>query len=184
MKIHLKRFALVVFVLVLVVTLILLANPIFDASKVTTLNPQYLSFRGTVTKIYLVAADASYGVVNETINTNDGQTIQKGTMVYAISVVLRNDYTIYEPPPPNGVPISPVDATAYIYFNVQVYSEDNVSNASVASVRDFSIPLAVGTGLVLVSGQISSETFYLATQQKDINRFEINLLYVGDSIPI
>jgi hypothetical protein len=50
-------------------------------------------------------------------------------------------------------------------------------------VSDFSLTAASGTGLVLSSGQTAPVNIYMATSQTNINKYEVNLYFLGDSIP-
>jgi len=148
-------------------------------------NTHYLSYDGNATQVYLVSTTTSYDMANESYTTPAGQTVQLGTPLFVATVTLRNDYTSDHPPPPlpNEPPISPADGTAYVYLTAQLYNKDGEVNATNVSVSDFSLPLTPGTGLVLASGQTASAEVYMATNHTDITKFEVNLIFVGDSIP-
>ncbi len=148
--------------------------------------PQYLQYQGTPSKIYLLSTATSYTTANETFTTAQGQTIEKGTPLFLITVTLRNDYTSDDPPPPlpNNPPISPADGTAYLYLNANLYNKNGVINATNVSNSDFSIPGTSGSGLVLASGQTESVNIYMMTNQTNINSFNLKLTTLSDSIPI
>lgn len=156
-----------------------------ESSGVKEISPHYLSYGGSTTKIYLSAATTSYGNVNESYVMRAGQVVQKGSPLFIVTVTLRNDYSSDSPPPPlpNEPPTSPTDGTAYVYLTAQLYNKTSAINATNVSVSDFSLPFSPGTGLVLASGQTGAVNIYMATTQTDINKCNVNLIFVGDSIP-
>jgi hypothetical protein len=147
--------------------------------------PRYLSYNDMTSKIYLIDSITSYDKTNETYATADGQIVEKGTSLFVITMTLRNDYTSDNPAPPlnNQDQTSPADGTAYLYLTAQLYDKDGKLNATNVSMSDFSLPTKSGTGLVLSSGQTTSIKIYMATSQTNINRYELNLYFLGDSIP-
>lgn len=146
-------------------------------------NPHYLVYQGTATRIYLVSATSSYIFANQTYTSTDRREIPKGSRLFAISVILRNDYTNEDPPPSIGTPVSPVDGTAYICLNFTLHNKDGTVSAINVTPADFTPPSTDETGLILASGQTNNTNIYLATNQTNICQFEINLVFVGDSIP-
>jgi hypothetical protein len=146
---------------------------------------RYLSYKDTQTKIYLLGSTTAYSNINETFTTSTGQIVQKGSPIFIITLILRNDYSYDDPPPslPNQNPTSPTDGTAYLYLNAQLYNKDGPINATSVSVSDFSLSLTPGTGLVLGSGQTTSVSIQLLTSQTNINKCDVNLVFLGDSIP-
>jgi hypothetical protein len=147
--------------------------------------PRYLDFNDKTSKIYLIDSVTSYSNTNETYVTADGQIVEKGTPLFVITVTLRNDYTSDNPAPPlhNQDQTSPADGTAYLYLTAQLYDKDSQLNATNVSMSDFSLTATSGTGLVLSSGQTAPVNIYMATSQTNINRYEVNLYFLGDSIP-
>jgi hypothetical protein len=147
--------------------------------------PGYLVYNEKTSKIYIIDSFTSYSNANETYTTADGQIVEKGTPLFVITMTLRNDYTSDNPAPPlqNQDQTSPPDGTAYLYLTAQLYDKDGELNATNVSVSDFSLTSASGTGLVLSSGQTASVNIYLATSQTNINKYEVNLNFLGDSIP-
>jgi hypothetical protein len=136
-----------------------------------------------VSKIFLVAATSAYAEANETYIAIDGQVVQWGSLLFVVTATLRNDYTSDDPPPFNGVPISPADGTAYVYLTASLYGKEGAINARDVTVPDFSIPSTPGAALVLASGQTASVNIYLAVNQKNINDFNFKMIFIGDSIP-
>jgi hypothetical protein len=147
--------------------------------------PHYLVYDGKPSKIYLVDAVTSYSNANETYATPDGQVVEKGTPLFVIRMTLRNDYTSDHPAQPlhNQDQTSPADGTAYLYLTAQLYGKDGQLNATNVSVSDFSLPAVPGTGLVLSNGETAPVNIYMATSQTNINKYEVNLYFLGDSIP-
>jgi hypothetical protein len=147
--------------------------------------PHYLVYDNKPSKIYFIEALTSYGNANETYTTPDGQIVEKGTPLFVITMTLRNDYTADNPAPPlhNQQQTSPADGTAYLYLTAKLYDKDGQLNATNVSVSDFSLTAAPGTGLVLSSGQTAPVNIYMATSQTNINKYEVNLYFLGDSIP-
>jgi len=182
-----KRLAITLLILVIVVvagfTLYLsgtLTKP-GDSSAI----PRYLSFNDKTSKIYLINSFTSYSNANETYASPDGQIVEKGTPLFVITLTLRNDYTSENPAPPlqNQDQTSPADGTAYLYLTAKLTDKDGQLNTTNVSVSDFSLTATSGTGIVLSSGQTASVNIYMATSQTNINRYEINLYFLGDSIP-
>ena len=147
--------------------------------------PRYLTYIDKTSKIYLIDSFTSYSNANETYATADGQIVEKGTPLFIITMTLRNDYTSDNPAPPlqNQDQTTPTDGTAYLYLTAKLYDKDGQLNATNVSVSDFSLTATSGTGLVLSSGQTASINIYMATSQTNINRYEVNLYFLGDSIP-
>jgi len=153
--------------------------------EVVAVAPHYLVYNGAMSKIYLVDAVTSYDIVNETYATPDGQVVEKGTPLFIITMTLRNDYTSDNPAPslPNQIQTSPADGTAYLYLITQLYNKGGALNSTNVSVSDFSLPAIPGSGLVLSSGETAPAKIFIATSHTDISKFEINLHFLGDSIP-
>ena len=178
-----KAAALMIILLALVLTIFLAAS--YFLSRVELVSAHYLSYQGNASKIYLLAATTSYGNANGSYITPAGYFVQKGELLFIVTATLRNDYTADDPPPPlsGQPPISPADGTAYLYLTAQLFDKAGNVSASDVSVSDFSLPLTPGEGVVLASGQTASANILLATSQTDINRCDVYLVFVGDSIP-
>jgi hypothetical protein len=182
-----KQLAITLLVLILVVaagfTIYLSGAPTKSGGSSTI--PRYLSYKDMTSKIYLINSLTSYSNANETYTTADGQIIEKGTKLFVITMTLRNDYTADNPAPPlqNQDQTSPADGTAYLYLTTQLYDKEGKLNATNVSISDFSLTEASGAGIVLSSGQTASFNIYMATSQTNIIEYEINLYFLGDSIP-
>ena len=182
-----KRLAITLLVLVIVAVV---GFTIYLSGTLTTPGdssaiPRYLGYNDKTSKIYLIDSFTSYSNANETYATADGQIVEKGTPLFVITMTLRNDYTSDTPAPPlhNQDQTSPADGTAYLYLTTQLYDKDGQSNATNVSMSDFSLTATSGTGLVLSSGQTAPVNIYMATSQTNINKYEVNLYFLGDSIP-
>jgi hypothetical protein len=154
-------------------------------SEDSSVNPHYLTYNGVTSKIYLTYTVTSFGNSNDTYTTPDGQIVEKGTPLFVITLTLRNDYTSDNPAPPlhNQDQTSPADGTAYLYLTTKLYDKGHQLNATNVSVSDFSLPTVPGTGLVLSSGETASAKIYMSTTQTNIDKYEVNLYFLGDSIP-
>jgi len=159
-------------------------NAEFGGQTAESFSPGYLLYQGKLSKIYLVTSTSSYGNANETYTTPAGQFVQQGSPLFIITVTLRNDYSSEEAaPPPNEVPVSPADGTAYVYFTAKVYDENGAVNATNVTVPDFSLPSTPGTALVLSSGQTASANIYTSTDKTGITKYGVEVIFLGDSIP-
>jgi hypothetical protein len=182
-----KRLAITLLVLIIVamVGLTIYLSATLTAPEDSSVIPRYLGYNDKTSKIYLIDSFTSYSNANETYATADGQIVEKGTPLFVITMTLRNDYTSDNPAPPlhNQDQTSPADGTAYLYLTAQLYDKDGQSNATNVSMSDFSLTSTAGTGLVLSSGQTAPANIYMATAQTNINKYEVNLYFLGDSIP-
>jgi len=159
-------------------------NTEFGGQTAESVSPGYLLYQGELSKIYLVTSTYSYGNANKTYTTPAGQFVQLGSPLFIITVTLRNDYSSEEaPPPPNEVPVSPADGTAYVYFTAKVYDGNGAVNATNVTVPDFWLPSTPGTALVLSSGQTASANIYMSTDKTGIIKYGIETIFLGDSIP-
>jgi hypothetical protein len=185
MKKRQKIIAITAIIVILASTLTVFLGRINSSPPPVTLQTpqQYLSYQGNMSKIFLVATTSEYSEVNQTYTSNDGKIIQKGTSLFIITATLRNDYTSDEPPPLKGIPIAPADGTAYIYLTAQLRDKAGIVNATDVTVPDFSIPSTPGAALVLASGQTASVNIYLSVNQKDVSKYGLNVIFIGDSIP-
>jgi hypothetical protein len=154
--------------------------------RVESSSPKYLFYSGGNSRIYLLSAVTSYGVVNEAYVTPAGQVVQKGDPLFIMTITLRNDYTSDNPPPPlpNQDQTSPADGTAYLYLTAQLYDKNGSFNATNVSISDFSLPATTGAGFVLASGEIRSINIYMLTSRLDSVKCDVNLVILGDSIPV
>jgi hypothetical protein len=170
-------------IIIVSATLTVFLNFNFAGQKAESGTQRYLSYRGEQSRIYLVDATSSYNNANETYVTPYGQVVQQGSPLLVITATMRNDYSPEMPPPPNGLPISPADGTAYVYFTAILYNKDGAVNASNLTIPDFWLPSTPGTALVLASGQTAQTNIYLSTDQRDVTQYVVELIFLGDSIP-
>jgi hypothetical protein len=144
-------------------------------------SPHYYPYMGSESKIYAVSQTTSYSYTDQTLTSMDGVSVAAGSGVFTINVTLRNDYSNENPPPSSGMPVAPVEGTAYIRLKATLYSHDEEVAAVNLSPSHFACP-ADQTGLVLASVQTSSFQLKLATNQTDITGYCVSLEYLGDSI--
>jgi hypothetical protein len=184
MKRQLKLMAALAFLAVLVgVIVFFFSTNDGTIIKIQQFAPHYLTFQGSPTKIYFLSATTCYAQANETYATSEGLIVQKGSPLFTISVTLRNDYNSDNAPPPNEMPISPADGTAYVYLNAVLFDRNGNINATNVSKSDFSIPNLSGSGLVLASGQTAMANIWMMTNRTDLDRFDLNLVLLAASIP-
>lgn len=183
-KRHLAIALLVACIIIAMGVTLYLSGTLFGTTA-SSVKPHYLSYNGESSKIYLVNVLTSYSNANDTLTTPAGQVFEKGTPIFIITLTLRNDYTSDSPAPPqpNQDQTSPADGTAYLYLTAQLYNQSGKLNATDISVSDFSLSAVPGTGLVLTSGETKSVNIYLATIQTHVSKYEVNLYFLGDSIP-
>lgn len=145
--------------------------------------PHYLSYMEKPSKIYIASASTSKVTADQTYETQTGQEIPKGTQLLQLQVTLRNDYSIENPPPAlSNIPVAPVDGTAYLCLAVNLYNKDGAVAPMILSPSAFSITSPNQSGLVLASGQTTNVSLLLSANNLDINRFEVALVFLGDSI--
>lgn len=182
-----KRLAIISLVLLIVVVagFIIYLSGTPTKSGDSSVIPRYLSYNEKTSKIYLIDSFTSYSKANITYSTADGQIVEKGNTLFVITLTLRNDYTSDNPAPPlqNQDQTSPADGTAYLYLTAQLYDKEGKLNATNVSISDFSLTAVSGAGLVLSSGQTTPVNIYMATSQPNIDKYEVNLYFLGDSIP-
>ncbi len=144
--------------------------------------PHYLTYMELPRKIYIASATTANIISEQTYLLADGQEVPKGSELLQLKVTLRNDYTSDNPPPSKGTPVSPIDGTAYICLRITLYNKNGAATANILSPSDFSVSSPDEIGFVLASGQTNSVNINLATNPTGINRFEVNLVFLGDSI--
>jgi hypothetical protein len=153
------------------------------ATKTDETTPSYLSYRGSESKIYLISASSTFTLTNQTYTSEDGQQISQGSHLYTIELRLRNDYSSDNPPPSAGMPIAPIDGTAYILLKATLLNNDVTVPTINLSQSDFSAPSLDETAIVLASGQTNNIQLRLVTNQTKISDFTLNLTSLSDSIP-
>ena len=160
------------------------------AIAVPSLNPHYLTnlqFNSNATKIFLVSATARYGnwqqddtSINYPLMGSYSLVIHKGDPCLIINVTVRDDYT----PKDSGTsfnPDAPIgnltgDYLSYIVLKVSLYGE----NGSAISAVDFTLPKSPSGEyqFSLKSGETTSFDITLATANRDVDHYEINVAYL------
>jgi hypothetical protein len=178
-----KKYSLVaVFLVTIIASSALIGFLNFLVQNTEEFTPHYLSYMGAPSKIYIASATTANIIADQTYHLADGQEIAKGKTLLQLKIALRNDYTNDNPPPSIGTPVSPVDGTAYSCLTITLYNKNGAVAPTILSSSDFSVSSPDQIGLVLASGQTNSISINLAATNVDINRFEVNLVFLGDSI--
>jgi len=126
-------------------------------------------------RIFVVSANASYGNYPFPTHTAlNGSVIDYGEPCVIINVTIRNDYSAEFPPPsPNQIINSTV---AYVYLTADLFS--GAKEVSATDLLLFGEPPSGGAVAWMSSGQESSLTLYLATNNKDVTSFQIIPRYI------
>jgi len=148
-----------------------------DVSHVEGPSSGYLTdLSGNKTKIFLVSTDnPRYGFCNWSYSAVGGIEVQTGDPCFIVNVTVRNDYTTdpvwtYEDCPP-GLYNNHVKLTAYLY-----------NQQGRVDAVDVTYPinsLHGGHVFVVEPEETRSVELYLATDCKDIERYEIYVTYIG-----
>ena len=163
------------------------------ATNVEQISPQYLpgnvllstsnSSAGesfvSATRIFLVSATPYYGYSNVTrksLNAAEGNIISKGDPIFIINVTLRNDYNSENPLTPSQ------DNHAFIFLTATLNSQSGTVNATDVSPTNAGIP-PTGAFLSLNSGETASVEIWMATSNRNIDRYEIDLSVFGIAPP-
>ncbi len=170
------------------------SGPTTPATNVEQITAQYLpgyvfqtisnSGEGTIfesaTRIFLVSAETYYGYANETVkspNPFEGNIINKGDPIFIINATLRNDYSPQKP-----LPLSR-DNYAYIFVTAALYSQNVTINMKDVSPTDPQVGGFLTAFIVLSSGETASVEIWLATGNRNIDHYEINLSVFGTPPP-
>ena len=130
----------------------------------------------SATRIFLVSTTTYYGYANETIkspNPSEGNIINKGDPIFIINAALRNDYTPENPLPPSS------NNYAYIFVTATLYSQNRTVNAKDVSPSDPQVGPFLTAYLGLKSGSTASIEICLATANRNIDNYTINLDVFG-----
>ena len=163
-------------------------------TKVEQITPQYLpgyvleplsnissgSVFESATRIFLVSTTTYYGYANETIksgNPTEGNIINKGDPVFIINATLRNDYN-----PLNPQPLSS-NNYAFLFVTATLYSQNRTINAKDVSPTDPQIGGFLTAFAGLSSGETAPVEIWLATGNRNIDLYKINLSVYGNPPP-
>ncbi len=133
----------------------------------------------SATRIFLVSATTYYGYSNGTRkspNPAEGNIINKGDPIFIINVTLRNDYNSENPLTPSQ------DNHAFIFLTATLNSQSGTVNATDVSPTNAGAP-PIGAFLGLNSGETASVEIWMATSNRNIDRYEINLSVFGIAPP-
>ena len=183
MKAKLKKYALIaVFLVVIIASAALIGFLDLLVQDAGAFTPHYLTYMEASSKIFIVSATTANIIADQTYHLSNGKEIAKGNNLLQLKMTLRNDYTSDNPPPSIGTPVSPVDGTAYTCLTITLYNKNGAVNPTILSPSDFSASATDQIGLVLASGQTNSISINLAATNVDVDRFDVNLVFLGDSI--
>jgi len=151
--------------------------------------PQYLPYNETESSIFLSSATISYGPypgpsVNQMGNTPG---IKKGALCFIVNATIRNDYS-EENPPPDQKLFNITNADVSAFLTAQIFNTQGQVNATDVTLPYPPVPYPGALVGNLASGNSTTVTIYLATNNQDIkpqdiNRFVIILEYVGSLPP-
>ena len=133
----------------------------------------------SATRIFLVSDTAYYGYSNETRkspNPAEGNLISKGDPIFIINVTLRNDYNPENPLTPSQ------NNYAFIFLTATLNSQNGIVNAKDVSPTNTGFP-PIGAFLGLNSGETASVEIWLATSNRNIVSYELNLSVFGIAPP-
>jgi hypothetical protein len=160
--------------------------PDFPAPDVAPVSPHYLPFVPVSwrdineTRIFLEAASPRYGYYK---NQTSGR-IQKGDPCFIINVKVRNDYTEDNPPPTDQEEYNFSRYGYYIYFDVRLYNKNGTVDVEGVAVR--TQPGWCGTYAInwirVDNGETKNFDVYVATDKRDIERFELLIFDIGPEI--
>ena len=165
-------------------------GPPTPATNVEQISSQYLpgyvfqsisnTTEGTIfestTRIFLVSATTYYGYANETRKTGnptEGNIVNKGDPIFIINVTLRNDYN-----PENPLPLS-TNNYAFIFVTATLYSQNRTINGKDVSPTNPEIGADTTATLGLTSGATASVEIWIATANRNIDHYKINLSVFG-----
>lgn len=164
--------------------------PDFPATDVAPVSPHYLPFVPVSwrdvneSRIFLVDASPRYGYYKN--QTSSGR-IRKGDPCFIINVTVRNDYTEEQPPPHQwGYDYNFSRFGYYVYFEALLYSnngEVDVRKVAVDQMPGSFVGSSVAVNFIRIdSGKTRNFDIYVATDNRDINRFELYVYDVGGQL--
>ena len=190
-RIWLIMVAVIVAVAVLIafwISSILPPPPDFPAPDVAPLSPHYLPFVPVnwrdvnETRIFLEAVSPRYGYYK---NQTSGGIMQKGVPCFIVNVTIRNDYTEDSPPPTNQQEYNFSRYGYYIYFDALLYNKNGAVDvkAVVVDQKPGWFGDAYPVNFIRVdSGETRTFDIYIATDKRDIERFELSVFDIGPQI--
>jgi hypothetical protein len=158
-------------------------SPAFPSDE--SQSSKYLACQENDTRIYLVSAIAYYDTAKVMFSTADGLLVHEGHLLFVVNFTLRNDYSSVDPPPPSGdISVSPPDGTAYVSLKLKLWRNTQRIDAADVSLSDFSNAFSGGAGVILSSGETVSRSLCYAIDDRNIDRFMVEAVFVGDCIPL
>ncbi|MCW4009467.1 MAG: hypothetical protein NWF05_02455 [Candidatus Bathyarchaeota archaeon] len=161
------------------------ANEDLSADSIKPQTPHYLVYSsGNESKIFLLSAEPSYGYWTQNDTHMDwfsnGPIIHKGDPVFVVNSTVRNDYTQNDKA---GV-VSAVNSYNHseVSFAVKLYDKNNNTiNALQAYPR---VDTRLGSNVFSFErGRAEPFELYFATANRNIDHFEIVVLYVSSMPP-
>ncbi|MGA2385435.1 MAG: hypothetical protein ABSG33_02760 [Candidatus Bathyarchaeia archaeon] len=154
--------------------------------KVQPASGYYLSFRGNITRIFVVSTNLSSGFYPYPTRSAMGQqggppVVEKGEPCVIINVTVRNDYSAQYPPPAQFLN-NPTPAFAYVFLTAKIFSGNNEINAT--DLTQVGLPPDSLSFAGLNGGETATISIYLATTSKmEITSFQIVPVWIG-GIPL
>jgi hypothetical protein len=143
------------------------------------------SGNGTLTesRVYLVSAYLKYGNYNVTAGGGTFPIIHKGDPCLIVNATFRNDYTPEQPPPQTYLTHSASDGSACFFVTAQLFLK-NGNQISAPNVTPPYPLLPFGAPqYCLKSNSEFSVELYFSTNHKNIDHYDLILLYIG-SVPV
>ena len=138
-------------------------------------NAGYLEYSGSESKLFLVSANASYGVYSANAAWSGGTF--DGKDCFVITATIRSDYTLEELREVGIYPGGYHSGRVYFAVSVALYdgaSQVSANDVSGAIVGSMSPPLGVPQW-DLRCGETDTVEIYLATNNRSIDSYSINL---------
>lgn len=143
-----------------------------------TVEPHYLTYAtGESSKLFLESAQANYGywTQNDTAMTwfTDGPIIHKGDPVCIINATIRNDYTQTDP-----YKVNP-DNTSFLVLTTALYDKNGTQIDAPQAYPRVDTNYFNGHHSTLDSGETATFILYLSTDNRNVDRFELNVEVVS-----
>lgn len=128
-------------------------------------------------KIYLVSANARYGTYQGPSGHPMGvPVVNEGDPCFIINVTVRNDYNTQQRPP-NSAGFNDTGHT-YICLTAQLYDKSGTQIEALDVTEPYVLPFNRPQHS-LEYGQTASFDIVLATPRHDVDRYELQMLYIG-----